>query len=206
MPEEQRNNDFTVADVTPEEKESGLFDHGNDDGTFTFYIKNAAGEDKKITIPAGDFADSMMEHQNHWRDLNMDYARMTDSLTETRKSNAASSDEDDDYDPIHQIADPNVNVENQVLGIDMEIRQAEEARREWEEESLKKAHAVLQPQQKELLKRRYEDGKTQDEIAAEDGVKQQAISNREGKIRKRMKKIMAEDGITDAYFDRHRRM
>lgn len=205
MNEEQRNNVYTEADVTPEEREKGLFDHGNDDGTFTFYIKNAAGEDKRITIPAGDFADQMTEHQNHWRDLNMDYARMTDTLTETRKRNESSADEDDDYDPIAQIVEPNANVENQVLGIDMEIRQAEEARREWEEASLKKAHAVLQPQQKELLKRRYEDGKTQDEIAAEDGVKQQAISNREGKIRRRMKKIMAEDGITDAYFDHHRR-
>ncbi len=57
-------------------------------------------------------------------------------------------------------------------------------------EALMAAIEKLQPQQKELLRRIYEKGETQEEISKSEGVSQQAIASRLKTIYKFLKKFL----------------
>ncbi len=128
-----------------------------------------------------------------------------DFRTEAEKTLNDDGDSDYDEDPIENLPDETYSPEYVIFhkkGAE-EFEAAEEGKVRLEIEITHKAMEILGPQQRELLQRRMT--KTQREIAEEDGVKQQAISNREMKIRRRVKAELEKDGIDDDYFRRHRR-
>ena len=174
------------------------------EGQLPFPMKDGHGNTKIVWVD--EALHPILERMDE--DLEQsDYAwyHAIDFEVEAQKRFNEDDDTDYGFDPIENIADSRFSPEHRLFqeSEEEEFEMGEELKIRHELELTRKAMEKLQPQQRELLRRR--ETKTQQEIADEDGVRQQAISNREMKIRKRVKAELEKNGIDEAYFARHRR-
>lgn len=94
---------------------------------------------------------------------------------------------DEITDAGHDFADERENVEESYIMREDEKEQAEKLSR------LAAALVSLSPEQRDLVEKIYFRGKSQDEVAAQEGVTKQAISDRMKRIYVRLKKFYEKD-------------